>query len=284
MKANYSDLIAIANAGLAEKLDKAAEKEAKKQAQAVESKDQAKPKAAFKQDIWKAIYTLNIMRYLFAASLLVVITLSYLKPDWNPIKNLLYPNILIGCTVAVLFSAIGFSYLTKKRIVGFNNLVLAQFSLDLVLAALITHSCGSIDSSFALLFFVAVGTGSVVLPRVQAIGLASGGIILLFYEHLYSSLKAQIHIEPNYESMIRYGLVLFTSAWLISYLAQRLRIAELKSYVPGNETIEDFLVREEINALKAALKSTDGNKTKAAKLLGMTFRSFRYKLTKYDID
>jgi two-component system response regulator PilR (NtrC family) len=35
--------------------------------------------------------------------------------------------------------------------------------------------------------------------------------------------------------------------------------------------------------LTAALESTNGNKTEAAKLLGMTFRSFRYKLTKYNL-
>jgi len=54
--------------------------------------------------------------------------------------------------------------------------------------------------------------------------------------------------------------------------------------VPGDETIDEYLVRQEKTALKAALATTEGNKTEAAKLLGMTFRSFRYKLTKYDID
>ena len=70
---------------------------------------------------------------------------------------------------------------------------------------------------------------------------------------------------------------------LISALAQRLRHAELRKFIPGNESIEDYLIREEVEALKSALNKTDGNKTEAAKLLGMTFRSFRYKLTKYDI-
>ena len=59
---------------------------------------------------------------------------------------------------------------------------------------------------------------------------------------------------------------------------------QLKNYVPGDETIDEYLVRQEKTALKAALATTEGNKTEAAKLLGMTFRSFRYKLTKYDID
>jgi len=73
------------------------------------------------------------------------------------------------------------------------------------------------------------------------------------------------------------------SAVLISALAQRVRHAELRKFIPGHESIEDYLTREEITALKSALNKTNGNKTEAAKLLGMTFRSFRYKLTKYDI-
>ena len=83
--------------------------------------------------------------------------------------------------------------------------------------------------------------------------------------------------------LVTYSLVMFAIAWTISYLAQRLRIAELKTFVPGNESIEEFLIREEIKALQSALAQTNGNKTEAAKLIGMTFRSFRYKLTKYDI-
>ena len=61
------------------------------------------------------------------------------------------------------------------------------------------------------------------------------------------------------------------------------RKAELQTFMPGNESIEDYLVREEINALKSALLETQGNKTEAAKLLGMTFRSFRYKVSKYEL-
>ncbi|HEB01807.1 MAG TPA: hypothetical protein ENI12_01085 [Nitrospirae bacterium] len=33
----------------------------------------------------------------------------------------------------------------------------------------------------------------------------------------------------------------------------------------------------------SAVASINGNKTEAAKLLGLKFRSFRHKLTKYDI-
>lgn len=70
----------------------------------------------------------------------------------------------------------------------------------------------------------------------------------------------------------------------ISSLARVVRHSELRTFEPGNESIDEFLKREEIKALKSALEATEGNKTEAAKLLGMTFRSFRYKLSKFDIQ
>ena len=36
--------------------------------------------------------------------------------------------------------------------------------------------------------------------------------------------------------------------------------------------------------LVAAIDEADGNKTRAARLLQMSFRSFRYRLAKYDLD
>jgi two-component system response regulator PilR (NtrC family) len=36
--------------------------------------------------------------------------------------------------------------------------------------------------------------------------------------------------------------------------------------------------------IEKALERTSGNKTQAARLLGMSFRSFRYRLAKYDLD
>lgn len=45
--------------------------------------------------------------------------------------------------------------------------------------------------------------------------------------------------------------------------------------------IEDLLDQLEKGLLDSALKHTEGNKTEAARLLGLTFRSMRYKLAKY---
>ena len=54
-----------------------------------------------------------------------------------------------------------------------------------------------------------------------------------------------------------------------SYLKKH---SEIKNYVPGDETIDEYprlsrKVRQEKTALKAALATTEGNKTEAAKLL-----------------
>ena len=285
MNAKHSDLIAIANAGLAKKLDTAAEKAEKQETAKVASDAEAikGEQPAFKQDVWRALFVLNLLRYGLAITLLITVSLLNYLPNLVPIQDLLYPKQFTIVTISILLTAIVFSYISIRRLLPFNTLILSQFLVDLILATLLVHCVGSINSTFTLLYFMVVATGSIVLPRVQALGLAAGAIILMFYEHIYSILKSEILINANYGLLATYSLLLFIIAATISYLAERLRIAELKTFVPGNETIEEFLIREEIKALNAALVKTEGNKTEAAKLLGMTFRSFRYKLTKYDL-
>ena len=56
------------------------------------------------------------------------------------------------------------------------------------------------------------------------------------------------------------------------------------NFTPGEEPIESYLERTEKDALQMAMRRCNGRKTDAAKLLGMSFRSFRYKLTKYGIE
>ncbi len=48
--------------------------------------------------------------------------------------------------------------------------------------------------------------------------------------------------------------------------------------------LEDLLARIEVSLLKQALARTGGNKTEAAKLLGLNFRSLRYRLAKYGLS
>ena len=52
----------------------------------------------------------------------------------------------------------------------------------------------------------------------------------------------------------------------------------------AEENIDRLLQRTEKEAILKALEKTGGNKTKAAKLLGISFRSLRYKLTKIDFS
>ena len=57
-----------------------------------------------------------------------------------------------------------------------------------------------------------------------------------------------------------------------------------KTFNANKENIESFLERTEKEAIINALEKTAGNKTKAAELLGISFRSLRYKLTKIDLN
>lgn len=277
-----SDLISIANPKLSEKLEKQAHKEEIK-AEREQEKNQTEAHYDFRQDIWKAVFTLNILRYGLAIFLLTLIALREVNLELGLLEDLIHPTWFVISTIILLLSAITFSFLTMTRKAPLSQILISQFCADLVLASLMVHSTGSITSAFALLFFVIVTTGSVVLKRKQALALASGATLLMFYEHLFSVFSAHVEIKASFSILAGYGVLIMAAAVLISALAQRLRHAELRTFVPGHESIEDYLVREEVNALKSALNKTDGNKTEAAKLLGMTFRSFRYKLTKYDI-
>jgi len=52
----------------------------------------------------------------------------------------------------------------------------------------------------------------------------------------------------------------------------------------GSETLDDYLNRIERQAILEALQKTDGNRTAAARLLGVTFRSMRYRLERLGIE
>ncbi|HMB40166.1 MAG TPA: sigma-54 dependent transcriptional regulator [Wenzhouxiangellaceae bacterium] len=53
---------------------------------------------------------------------------------------------------------------------------------------------------------------------------------------------------------------------------------------PGEKNLDDYMESIECRILENALKEAKYNKTEAARKLGITFRSFRYKLDKYGID
>lgn len=53
---------------------------------------------------------------------------------------------------------------------------------------------------------------------------------------------------------------------------------------PGDRNLDDYMESIERRILENALKEAKYNKTEAARKLGITFRSFRYKLDKYGID
>ena len=278
MAQNAASLISIANSDLAQKLEEKAVQVAE-----IESLSKVEFEHTLKKDIWQAVLILNVLRYGLAVLLVCIVVPAQINPAWSFIDNLQNPGTFLLCAMILLLSAIAFSYLSKNRLVPLDPLLLAQFALDLILVTVVIHITGSIASNFSLLYFIVCTTGAVTLPRKYAIGLASGAVILMFYEHFYSVLVNDLP-EPRYLRLAIYGLILIFFAWLISSMAQGIRRSEIKNYVPGDETIDEYLVRQEKTALKAALATTEGNKTEAAKLLGMTFRSFRYKLTKYDID
>lgn len=59
---------------------------------------------------------------------------------------------------------------------------------------------------------------------------------------------------------------------------------EKKTIPEEGVELDSVLSGMERHFIEKALERTSGNKTQAARLLGMSFRSFRYRLTKYDLD
>ena len=61
---------------------------------------------------------------------------------------------------------------------------------------------------------------------------------------------------------------------------------EIGGEIPGrgSETLDDYINRLERQAILEALQKTEGNRTAAARLLGVTFRSLRYRLERLGIE
>ncbi len=61
-------------------------------------------------------------------------------------------------------------------------------------------------------------------------------------------------------------------------------IASLPQETGGGETLDDLLLRYERLLIEKALAKAGGNRTRAAELLGITFRSLRYRLKKMGVE
>ena len=58
----------------------------------------------------------------------------------------------------------------------------------------------------------------------------------------------------------------------------------LQAFVPGKMQIQDYLDAVERDIIERALQETRYNRTQAAKLLGISFRSMRYRMERLDIN
>ncbi len=96
------------------------------------------------------------------------------------------------------------------------------------------------------------------------------------------------------ENIIERSVALSTSNLLLPESLSLARFKEEKQTADGHECLPAFIPDEgmvlddmlnsiEKEYLKAALEKTNGRKTEAASLLGMNFRSFRYRLSKYGL-
>ncbi|MCK5679534.1 sigma-54-dependent Fis family transcriptional regulator, partial [bacterium] len=92
------------------------------------------------------------------------------------------------------------------------------------------------------------------------------------------------------ENIVERGIVLETDEKVISaatlppILRKEAENTTTTSTLPeGGLDLEDVVAQLETDLIEQALKKCLGNKTKAAKLLGLSFRSLRYRLDKYGL-
>ena len=241
-----------------------------------------------KQQARRAIVLLNTLRYLLAFGLLTLIVTDY-YPQLFKVPSELYNSwVLTACGLIMLGSAILFTYASQRLAASLNTVIAVQVLLDVAIVTVLAYFQNGVTSGLFILYFLVVSTASVVLDRINAVATAALAILMMFAErfitYLSTASTAELNLLEDLPNIAFYGTVLLVSAFLVSNLARAVRAKNLEGFVPGRDTLESFLVNEEIKAIKAALASTGGNKTKAAQLLGMSFRSFRYKTTKYKID
>ena len=60
--------------------------------------------------------------------------------------------------------------------------------------------------------------------------------------------------------------------------------AAVADFIPGQTQIQDYLDEIERRIIEQALQQTRYNRTQAAKLLGISFRSMRYRMERLDIN
>jgi hypothetical protein len=270
------DLVSIANPQLANELE-VRESDHSLDSLLLENKE-------LRDQTWRAILTLNIIRYTMAILFLIDISLNLeiVQASGNLFEY--RPTIFLGATVALLASAIVFSYLSKMRKLEIEKILGIQFFIDLALTTTLIHVSDLSSNDWFFIYFLIVTTGSVALTRRQALGLASAAFIMMCIEQTSAMFMQDSARSFAPEALSGSGAILLISAFLISWLAYQIRKNQIRGYVPGGESLEAYLVREEVNAIRATLAKAKGNKTRAAKLLGLSFRSFRYKLAKYGLE
>ena len=109
-----SDLISIANPKLSEKLEKKAHKE-ELVAEREQESAQTEAHQNFKKDVWKAVFTLNLLRYGLALFLLILISLRQIGIEVGLSDNLMHPTWFVLSTIAILISAVTFSFFAHSK-------------------------------------------------------------------------------------------------------------------------------------------------------------------------
>lgn len=239
---------------------------------------------ALREQTWRAILILNLMRYVLALALLLdrAVELNMLSANVELFTH--RPTVFFVATVTLLLSAIAFSYLSKVRKGHIEKVLGIQFFIDLVLITTLIHISGMSSNDLFFFYFIVVSTGSVALTRRQSLGLASAAFIMMFTEQLDATYVHYSTTALSLDALAGSGAILLISAFVISSLAHQIRKRQFRGFVPGGESLESYLIREEIAAIKTTLAKTQGNKTKAAALLGLSFRAFRYKLAKHGLE
>jgi two-component system sensor histidine kinase PilS (NtrC family) len=170
---------------------------------------------------------------------------------WRPLRLFNFYRLLIACIFAIdaftgfkiksvgqynptLFKWVVVFYLAvivvntitiKLKKPGFEFQVHYQVILDLLAITLLMHASGGVQSGLAMLIFVAVAGGSILLAGRAALLFASIASLLILLEHTYLQLHDP-STTPTYFYPGLLGMAFFATAMLSHVLARRIRESE----------------------------------------------------------
>lgn len=268
----------------------------------------------FRLGTWYGLY-----RLIIAVSLNIILVLTDAQIDNSLQQPTLYSYTLLGYSLLSLLQLLCFKFIATQA----TRQLILFFVVDIICLSLLTFSVGEPNLQLSLLYVIAIFTSAILLSaRMSLLITDRGGDILLLANHFIQKVCTEWGISSKQltasaetyllqqdfpgnvrelRNMIERAITLSDDESIdLTHLAPPLRgssvspqiVTKQLNQTPTVQThpkfpmegLERYLENIEKDILLNALNMTHWNRTLAAKKLGMTFRSLRYRLKKFGLD